>query len=157
MSRLDPRDSDTDYGLLCAAVHEAGHAVTAVLGGLEFHGARVYRAGDRYRGYIEADVDKDDPNQVNGCLVMTVAGHEAEALWMARYLDWPHRKALRERRSGCADDMEIFRRYRRHPASTLSEPAARRRAHRLLVTHWRRVEHFADRLARSGRLTATGM
>ncbi|GAA4828309.1 hypothetical protein GCM10025787_03330 [Saccharopolyspora rosea] len=63
MSRLDPRDSDTDHGLLCAAVHEAGP----------------------------------------------------------------------------------------------SEPAARHRSHRLLATYWHRVEHFADRLARSGHLTATGL
>ncbi|MEV6226529.1 hypothetical protein AB0L88_01400 [Saccharopolyspora shandongensis] len=155
MPDYDPQKTGLDPDLVCAATHEAGHTIATVLGGGEVNAIKIYPAGETFGGHVDAEFDPE--TQLDELLVFLVAGHEAEALWRTHYLDRHRRAALRESRRGCRDDMATFHRYRRRGGTTtLTEPAARGRAHSLLIAHWDRVERLADRLARVRHLTTAG-
>ncbi|MGW1678547.1 hypothetical protein [Saccharopolyspora sp. NPDC002376] len=156
MTRFDLQDGGPDLlGLerSLTATHEAGHAIIAVLFGLQVTEIKIWRSGHSYAGHVLTPIDEDNHDDLTASLHTAVAGHEAEALWRANHLKQSRGAAIRDSRPGCKHDMAAFREYRRLGKDLPTETAARQLAHRQLVTHWSRIERLADRLTRAGHLT----
>jgi hypothetical protein len=135
-----PAPAVLDPGVLIAAVHEIGHAVSA----------RAHRIGVRHirMGSTLLDLPRSaaamTAEQWHGYLVGCWAGYEAEVLWSRR-----HGGRADKHQSGI--DIRNFRDCRHHIG--LSEGAARSAARTVLRRDWDRVERLTPRLAQNGRIT----
>lgn len=154
-------DGITDPRLtLPAAAHEAGHVIAALAAGFPVREVRIFREGSDFGGNAEVGYsDKPEGDELDHALIVSVAGHEAEAFWLTEYHDYQflgfrdRSKALHDTRGCAAGDRDIFRSLRRGHRDALTDPAARSRARIVLARHWRSLERLALRLARRHRLT----
>ncbi|MDA3644164.1 hypothetical protein LZ318_31870 [Saccharopolyspora indica] len=156
MTRFDLQGGDCDPDVFRVAAHEAGHAIATVLSGLQVLEIKIWwTSRTDFGGFVRtADYDTTDRDLLNGSLTTSMAGHEAEGLWLTRYQNFSsHRAALRTYRASCEHDLRLFREERRLGKALLTETAARARAHSQLIAHWHRVERLVDRLVRTRHLT----
>ncbi|WP_433868451.1 M50 family metallopeptidase [Saccharopolyspora sp. CA-218241] len=147
---------------LSAAAHEAGHAVVASLRGFPVRSLRLWSENGGVAGMASIDINErtTDPEEINGYLLVSVAGHEAQARWATEreghrnlfgFRD--HGSALDLTRAGCRHDLDLFHQMRRRHPAALTEAAARTHARILLRRHWPRLQRLATRLARAKHLT----
>lgn len=136
--------------VLCAAMHEAGHAVAFQAAGAKVLSIQVYAHGNTAAGdcYVDDDQIPDLPKY----LTAIMAGTEAQARWLARYHGHTLGSARREIGSGSAHDKRDFARYAR--GSGISEARARRKAQSFVSSHWGRIERLGKKLAKRGRLSS---
>ncbi|MCA1191355.1 MULTISPECIES: hypothetical protein [unclassified Saccharopolyspora] len=151
-------DDDIAFAVLAAAVHEAGHAVLHTVAGMQVTAMHVWHHGGNVTsGRVEIAETEIDDDQVDGYLTAVVAGGEAEALWLSEQAGQSIGRSRRQVYASCRSDQLNYRRTHRHTPGSLTETAARARAHTLLTRHWDRVERLAARLADARHLTRTAL
>lgn len=134
-----PAPAVLDPGVLIAAAHEIGHAVSA----------RAHRIGIRYirTNMTMLDLPKSDATwtteQWRGWLVGCWAGYEAELLWARRH-------GGRADKACSRTDIRNFRTDRHHIG--LSESTARSAARAILRRDWARIERLTPQLAQHGHI-----
>ncbi|WP_243790180.1 hypothetical protein [Saccharopolyspora gloriosae] len=158
MTAVDFTDDEIAAAVLATAVHEAGHAVLHTLSGLRVVAMHVWHhGGDVTSGRVDIAETEIDDDQVDGYLTSVVAGGEAEALWLSEHSRRSLRQARRQVYRSCRSDRLNYRRTHRDVADSLTETAARDRAHTLLTRHWDQVERLAVRLADARHLTCPAL
>ncbi|MEU9686142.1 hypothetical protein [Amycolatopsis japonica] len=142
-----PRYSPEEAAALAAAAHEVGHAVACQAAGLRVYAIRL--TADR--GFVKAaDADPGDQDQVDGELVVLLAGLEAGARWAQKHSGLWRGEALRWSR-GCSDsDLALFRRTKRN--ASVSPSRLESRARSMVAAQWGRIDRLSRRLADSGHL-----
>src|SRR4051794_4455872 len=93
------------------AAHEIGHAIGCAAAGIE---VRYVRLTDRGGQGSHRDINTDDQAEVDGALVMTLAGWAAGAEWVHRHHGYSRSAALSWARNGSRSDWAEFRRMRRY-------------------------------------------
>ncbi|MFE3178674.1 hypothetical protein ACFXPA_46520 [Amycolatopsis sp. NPDC059090] len=139
---------------LATAAHEVAHAVAckaaarSTAGRLTVRSARLLAVG----GVVEvADVDLDNPEQVETALVVALAEREGSARWVQRNAGLGRGQAIRWASGGCGWDLDYFRANKRLcPRST---GWLQNRARSVVAAHWGRIDRLAHKLADAGRLS----
>lgn len=144
MPRYTPEEAST----LALAAHEVGHAVACQVAGLRVIEVRLLPN----RGYVDhVEADPADQGQVDGELVVLLAGLEAGARWRQKHSGMWRGEALRWSR-GCSDsDLTLFRRTKRNASVSTSRLESQARA--LVARHWGRIDRLSRTLADTGRLS----
>lgn len=142
-------NSDEIDQLLCAAIHEAGHAVAFGKAGITVHYIQVWPSGDGAKGYCHAD-NEHIPDRL-GYLAAILTGVEAQARWLQKYHGHSLGSARREIGTD-GSDRRAFRAYSR--GTGISETQARRKAESLVAWNFGRIERLATKLAKRGRLSS---
>ncbi|WP_410580269.1 hypothetical protein [Amycolatopsis sp. lyj-108] len=142
-----PRYSPEEASALALAAHEVGHAIACQAAGLRVIEVRLFPD----RGYVEhKEADPADQAQVDGELVVLLAGLEAGARWRQKHSGLWRGEALRWSR-GCSDsDLALFRRTKRN--ASISPSRLESRARSLVARQWGRIDRLSRKLADSGRL-----
>lgn len=153
MNRFDGLDLD----LLPTAAHEAGHAIAASAAGLTVVDIALWHEQGGAAGHVEVTEEPDDldSESLNGFLVTTVAGQEAQARFLTRYSTFAFVSSARSAiERGCCDDKALFKTVHKRHSEVLSRGEARHQAQRLVTQRWARIERLATRLAKYRRLTS---
>src|SRR4051812_36007760 len=79
------------------AAHEIGHAIGCAAAGIEVHYVRLTDGGGQVS---HRDINPDDHAEVDGALVMTLAGWAAGAEWVHRHHGYSRSAALSWARQG---------------------------------------------------------
>ncbi|KDN23212.1 hypothetical protein [Amycolatopsis rifamycinica] len=132
---------------LALAAHEVGHAIGCAAARIEVRHVRLSGGSGQVS---HADVDLDDPAEVDGALVMTLAGWAAGAEWAHRHHGMSRSAALSWSRAGARKDWAEFRRMKRHGSH--SGGWYERAAQKLVRANWSRIERYTRELVRTGQL-----
>lgn len=143
-----------------AAIHEAGHAVVAVMQGIEVEFARLYYHGSgrwtEVRGVVRRGrCDLRDTRAADAAVLIAFAGPAAEALWLRRHDGAGDGAAQRAADESSGDDLVNVRAYLR--CSSLTHSEGRREALRMVTRHWSGIQRTARALARRGRLPGSAV
>ncbi|RZQ60864.1 hypothetical protein [Amycolatopsis suaedae] len=141
MSRLDDL-SPHELGRYALAAHEAGHGVVHKALGDKVAWVRLGSGGGCTRTRVQT-LDHD--------VIGSLAGQEAQALWISRRLGWSFGSALSLARKSSGHDLAHVRKV--IGRSGLSLGAAQSRARSLVRSNWGRIDRAATRLYRSGQLS----
>ncbi|MEV6621046.1 hypothetical protein AB0M83_02560 [Amycolatopsis sp. NPDC051106] len=129
------------------AAHEIGHAIGCAAAGIEVRYVRLTARGGQVS---HAEPDMDDQAQVDGALVMTLAGWAAAAEWVHRQHRYSRSAALSWARNGSRSDWAEFRRMKRH--GSRGSGWYEREAQKLIRANWSRIERYVATLLRTGQL-----
>ncbi|MEV7092314.1 hypothetical protein AB0M80_05675 [Amycolatopsis sp. NPDC051045] len=136
--------------LVAVAAHEVGHAIGCAAAGITVQHVRL----SNDRGQVShADIDMTNQAQVDGALVMTLAGWAAGAEWVHRHHGFSRSAALSWARGGSRSDWAEFRRMKRH--GSRGAGWYERQAQKLVRANWSRIERYTRELVRTGRLPGT--
>jgi hypothetical protein len=144
------------------AVHEAGHAVAQVVGGLPLHDVRIgywrswtgrcWRLEGRARPTRRGGFKVRGTAAIRAALVASMAGPEAEARWLDRTtgttLAAARAQAMRDSRDG--DGRQIARLF---PDSEWARAEFDQNVQELVERHWPLITQLADQLLRHSCLT----
>ena len=130
------------------AAHEIGHAIGCAAAGIE---VRWVRLTDRGGQVSHRDINTDDQTEVDGALVMTLAGWAAGAEWVHRRHGYSRSAALSWARQGSRSDWAEFRRMRRY--GSRGSGWYERQAQKLIRANWPRIERYTCQLLRTGQLS----
>lgn len=136
------------------AIHEAGHAVAALLGGAHLHSAEIVMgvADDAAGGEVRACNLHDG----HGFAVFSAAGERASDRWLREAGLWTPERAVANE-VGARGDRQQFLAINAHVGFGDREVDYRivhDLADQALDQHWTAVLHIADQLAQHGRLDA---
>lgn len=145
--RKADRDRKEAEATAAIAAHEIGHAIGMAAAGITVHWVRLTDSGGQARG---DDIDPTDPAQVDGYLVMTLAGWAAGAEWVRRHHGFSRSAALAWAKNGSRGDWADFRAKKRHGSHTVRW--YEREAQKLISANWRRIERYTRELCRTGEL-----
>jgi hypothetical protein len=129
------------------AAHEIGHAIGCAAAGIEVRHVRLTSQGGQVS---HAEPDMDDQAQVDGALVMTLAGWAAGAEWVHRHHGYSRSAASSWARNGSRSDWAEFRRMKRH--GSRGSGWYERKAQNLIRANWSRIERYVATLLRTGQL-----
>lgn len=137
------------------AIHEAGHAIAALLGGAHLHSAAIVIgvAGDATGGEVRACNLHDG----HGFAVFSAAGERASDRWLREAGLWTPERAVANE-VGARGDRQQFLAINAHVGFGDREVDYRMvhdLADQTLDQHWAAVLQIADQLAQHGRLDAT--
>ncbi len=145
--RKAQREREEADAIAATAAHEIGHAIGCAAAGIE---VRYVRLTDRGGHCSHAAPDEQDQAQMDGALVMTLAGWAASAEWVYHHHNFSRTAALSWARKGSRSDWAEFRRTRRHGSHGAGW--YERQAQKLVHAKWSRIERDARELVRTGYL-----
>ena len=141
--------------ILCAATHEAGHAVAFKAAGVRVRKLEVWAPKSHaHSAHGICDVDESQIPDMGAFLLGILAGDVAECRWLMRYHGHTSHTARRELASGSASDLAKFH---EHSAGKFREAKVRRKAESFVWWNWGRIERLGKKLARKRSLRGSAV